>query len=96
MATGTVHHAALGLPPAPTGIVHFGVLAVPQGAVGRVHGAELTSLAGSTASGRMHDAAFTVSAAPGQVSPSGVRQLASSGAWSDVPLYQRTSAGEWV
>lgn len=96
MATGLIHYADFGTPPATRGRVHYGRLDLPELLVGRIHYATFQVGAAPTGSGRIHYALFAAPAAPDAVAPSGIKQFTSSEAWRDVAPYQRTIAGEWV
>lgn len=95
MAEIRIHHAELRVPAIPTVRIHHAELRVPAGITVRIHHAELAFPALPTAEVRLHYAAMTVPAGDGTVTPSGIRQFRSDGAWWDVELRQRGN-GEWL
>lgn len=96
MAEVRIHHSELTLPAVPVVRIHQAQLDIPAGVVVRIHHSVLTLPSPATATVRVHYAVLTIPAAPDAAAPSGVRQFASSEAWWDAALHQRTSAGEWV
>lgn len=96
MATGNVFYAEVATPPAPGGRVHFAEMSLPGSAVGNIHQASFSTPSGSLATGNVSYAELRIPAAPDQPSPSGIKQLASNGAWWNAALNQRTSNDEWL
>lgn len=94
--SGRVMFADMETPPAPHGRVMFAEMELPGSAEGRVHYATFSSPAGSLATGRVSYAELRIPASPDQATPSGIKQLASNGAWWDAGLNQRTSNNEWA
>lgn len=96
MATGRTHFALLETPPAPAGKIHYAIMELPGSALGRVHQAFFSAPSGSIVTGKVSYAAMEFPASPDAQPASGIKQLASNGAWWDVGVRQRNSTGEWV
>lgn len=96
MATGRISYSLMELPVAPAGRVHQAYMSAPGTVTGRTHHAAFSAPAGSLATGHMSFAALTIPSSPDAPPPSGLKQLASNGAWWNCALLQRTSNEEWA